>query len=357
MKHSRLASHVRQLCSLGLDPAIVVPRVVEGVRRIAGADWGMFFFADDEGNLTDLHCENAEIFALLPRMLAHRHDPPEREIFGLDFKTFMARGRGWENTVSYDARLLASSTFDEWWRPLGMRHSIEITTVDGASGRGCGCLQLSRDRTCRPFSDDDRASIVALGRHIAHALQAPRAVAPDYSQRATAGTMIVDRRGKIVMTDCHAASLLALADNRPLMSAKLDPLTLPAWLTPVLHRLNDIHEERDTLPPRIQHTNAAGRFVFRAYRLQDLASDSDAGLIAIYLQHHLPLALAMESSTFTMGLSAQQRRVCAEAVTGASYSQIGIRLAIKESTVVDHMRRTYETLRVHSLDELKQKIA
>jgi DNA-binding CsgD family transcriptional regulator len=357
MKHANIASHIRQLCSLGLDPAVIVPHVVEGVRCIAGADWGMFYFADADGNLTDLHCQNTEIFALLPRFLAGRHDPPEREIFGVDFKTCMTRGRSWENTTKYDARLLASSAFDEWWRPLGMRHSIEVTAVDGASGRGCGCLQLSRDRTCRPFSDDERTSITALGRHIAHALQAPHTIAARHSEFGMTGTVIVNRRGRIVMTDANAARMLALADNRPGMSVKLDPLVLPSWLMPIVQRLDGIHEEREMPPAKIERTGGAGRFVFRGYRLQDLASGSDGGLVAIYLQHHLPLALSVELNAFAMRLSAQQRRVCVEVVQGASYAQIGAKLSIRESTVVDHVRRIYEAIGVHSLDELKTKLS
>ncbi|WNC88392.1 hypothetical protein RI103_11710 [Paraburkholderia sp. FT54] len=46
-KHTALAGHVRRLCSLGAEPHIVIPHVVETIRTLVGADWGMFFYADE----------------------------------------------------------------------------------------------------------------------------------------------------------------------------------------------------------------------------------------------------------------------------------------------------------------------
>jgi hypothetical protein len=42
-KHAALSGHIRQLCSIGSDPHIVIPHVVEALRMLVGADWGMFF--------------------------------------------------------------------------------------------------------------------------------------------------------------------------------------------------------------------------------------------------------------------------------------------------------------------------
>jgi hypothetical protein len=46
-KHVALAGHIRRLCSLGVEPRLVIPHVIEAARHIVGADWGMFFYADE----------------------------------------------------------------------------------------------------------------------------------------------------------------------------------------------------------------------------------------------------------------------------------------------------------------------
>lgn len=53
-KHVALAGHIRRLCSLGVDPHLVMPHVIQAAREIVGADWGMFFYADAYGTLTDI---------------------------------------------------------------------------------------------------------------------------------------------------------------------------------------------------------------------------------------------------------------------------------------------------------------
>jgi DNA-binding CsgD family transcriptional regulator len=355
-KQSRLAGHIRRLCSLGLDPAIVVPDVVEAVRQIAGADWGMFFFTDRQGHVADIYSQNNDIFTLLPKFMEQRYVAPEREIFGVDFESCMARGHGWENTVAYEQRLINTRVYDEMWKPICMRHSIEVTAVDGASGRGIGCLQLSRGQSGRRFTANERASITAFGRHIAHALHAPRVIARQHTRSATEATLLVDGLGRILMTDHHAARLLALAHDRPVMEARCVPRSLPAWMLPVLHRLQGIDEDRAELPPKVDRLNSKGHFVFRAYRLRDLRGKTDADVIAIHAWHHLPVALALETSAFHLGLSAQQRRVCEALLSGASHSEIAARLSIRENTVVDHLRYAYEKLGVHSREDLRDRL-
>src|SRR5258705_2378764 len=65
-KHAALASHVRRLCLLGSEPRIVMPHVVEAIRKIAEAEWGMFFFANDAYELSDVYSQNDAVYDVLP---------------------------------------------------------------------------------------------------------------------------------------------------------------------------------------------------------------------------------------------------------------------------------------------------
>jgi DNA-binding CsgD family transcriptional regulator len=79
-------------------------------------------------------------------------------------------------------------------------------------------------------------------------------------------------------------------------------------------------------------------------------------MFALSIEHHAPIAATIDAAASKNGLSERQRRVCIEMLNGASYAEIGRMLDIKESTVVDHVRRIYEKLNVHSRDELKWKL-
>jgi DNA-binding CsgD family transcriptional regulator len=175
----------------------------------------------------------------------------------------------------------------------------------------------------------------------------PASDAPD------SALFLTDRSGRIVMSDAATTRLLELANDQ-FDSAR--PAALPEWLSPILEQTNPHRNTNPGLAPQLERLNEAGRFVFRAYRLRNVRRDADAAVFAISIERHAPITATIVAAAARLGLSDRQRRVSIEMLNGSSYAQIGDALGIKESTVVDHVRRIYQKLGVHSRDELKKKL-
>ena len=76
-------------------------------------------------------------------------------------------------------------------------------------------------------------------------------------------------------------------------------------------------------------------------------------LIAIHVEHFVPLELEIETRGFEFGLSERQRQLCTCLLHGRSYADIEQLLSIRHSTVIDHVRKIYAKLDVHSLSQLR----
>ncbi|GJH30399.1 helix-turn-helix transcriptional regulator [Caballeronia novacaledonica] len=173
------------------------------------------------------------------------------------------------------------------------------------------------------------------------------------SDTSNSALFLTDRSGRIFMSDAHTSRLLALANDQPFPPGDA---CLPEWLAPILDEAKLRNQTKPDLAAQVERINASGRFLFRAYRLQRVRENGRSGMFAISIEHEAPIDAILDAAAARNGLTERQRRVCIEMLNGASYAQIGRALDIKESTVVDHVRRIYEKLDVHSRDELKRKL-
>ncbi|MFL9913396.1 helix-turn-helix transcriptional regulator [Paraburkholderia sp. RL17-337-BIB-A] len=349
-KHAALAGHVRRLCSLGAEPHIVIPHVVETVRTLVGADWGMFFYADEHYALSEMYSQNEAIYAIMPLYMSEVHNTEtQADAVGVDFTTAMRRGRGYENTARNDAALLKSTMYNELYRPMYIRHSLEMTAFDGK--RGWGSMTLKRMPNNRPFSERDLADIRPLSRHIAHALACPKARYLNHTENGRSSVIVIDETGKIVLENGVGVRMLALASGEPVTYVR--HARLPDWLTPLVANFNGIWRGGAAAPPTHERCNAAGRFTFKAYRFDHADAMTDHTLIAIYAEHFAPLALEIETRGFQLGLSERQRQLCTYLLFERPHGDIAQLMGIRESTVIDHVRKIYEKLDVHSVAQLK----
>jgi hypothetical protein len=98
------------------------------------------------------------------------------------------------------------------------------------------------------------------------------------------------------------------------------------------------------LPPEVERVNAAERFVTRAYRRQDIQSESDAGLTAISIVHQVPLVLAVKTAGFRHAEHAAAAHN--EMLAGASYPEIDPQAGDPGNTIENHGRRMHRKLDV-----------
>ncbi|MFP4848394.1 helix-turn-helix transcriptional regulator [Paraburkholderia sp. BR14264] len=349
-KHAALSGHVRRLCSLGSDPHIVIPHVVETLRTLVGADWGMFFYADAQYALSDMYSQNEAIYAMMPLYMSEVHNTEMQvDAMGVSFSTAMRRGRGYENSARHDGVLLNSTMYNELYRPMHIRHSLELTAFDGK--RGWGSVTLKRMPGGRPFSERDLADIRPLSAHIAHALTSPKGRHPDHTEDGRSSVIVADDTGKIMLQNDDGMRMLALAGGESVSHAQ--HTRLPGWLAPLLANFNGIWRGCAAAPPVLERFNAAGRFTFRAYRFDHAAVSADHACIAIYTEHFPPLAFEIETRGFQLGLSERQRQLCIYLLLRRSHGDIAQLMGIRENTVIDHVRKIYAKLDVHNLTQLQ----
>ncbi|MCC8394690.1 helix-turn-helix transcriptional regulator [Paraburkholderia sp. MMS20-SJTR3] len=349
-KHAALAGHVRRLCSLGIDPHIVVPHVVEVLRKLVGGDWGMFFYADANYALSEMFSQNESLYRILPLYMSEVHNKEtQSDAMGVDFSTAMRRGRGYENSARNDATLVKSAMYEELYRPVYIRHSLEMTAFDGK--RGWGSVTLKRMPDGRPFSERDIAEIRPFSRHIAHALTSPHAQHVEHTQTGRSTVIVADTAGKIILQNDDGIRMLALASGESASFGR--PARLPPWLTPLLANFNSIWRGDAVAPPAHERVSAAGRFTFKGYRFEDPTASTQHICIAIYAEHFPPLALEVETRGFRHGLSERQRQLCTHLLVGRSHGEVATLMGIRESTVIDHVRKIYGKLDVHNLAQLQ----
>ncbi|WP_232432370.1 hypothetical protein [Burkholderia ubonensis] len=115
---------------------------------------------------------------------------------------------------------------------------------------------------------------------------------------------------------------------------------MPDWLAPLLTNVSRIWRGHPAPPAALERRTTAGRFRFKAYRFADAGAMRREFAIVIYIEHFPPLELEIERLGFRLGLTERQRELCTQLVLGRSHSEIARCLALRDSTVVDHVRRS-----------------
>ena len=171
------------------------------------------------------------------------------------------------------------------------------------------------------------------------------------SECSESATMVVDDDGRLLLHNANSIRMLALATGEPLAFYRHE--RLPDWLAPLRSNLDRIWRGYPAPPATFERRNPAGRFRFKAYRCTDAAALQRDAAIVIHIEHFPPLRLMVERLGFAFGLTERQRELCVQLVLGRSHSEIARDFALRDSTVVDHVRKIYRRLNVHNHDELR----
>ncbi|WP_321949539.1 helix-turn-helix transcriptional regulator [Paraburkholderia sp. J10-1] len=342
-KNAALGAHVRRLCSSGLNPKVVIPPVVAALRELVRAEWGFFYFADAQFELSDVYSENPAFFDVLPQYLAEIHNSPAQDVLGVRFSDAMRRGRGYGNTDWYGHAVFEGAGYEYIMRPLGIRHALEQTA--SYNGRGWGAIQLQRPPGSRPFSEHDEATLAIFRTHLAHALTAPDTPVTDYAASGSSGVLVTDATGKLLLASPEALQCVALANGGPPGFCGREQV--PLWLRALIANFVALWNGQDRPPCLMVRRNSTGLFRIRAYCFDEHASNGDLPTIAVHVEHYPPLALQVETLGFRFGLSERQRDLCGDLLEGLTYAEVSRRRAIRESTVVTHAREMFRKLEIH----------
>jgi DNA-binding CsgD family transcriptional regulator len=196
---------------------------------------------------------------------------------------------------------------------------------------------------------------VQLSPYVSHALAAPDKTELTYTDNGQSGMMVMDVEGSILYQSDAARQLLALSQFQAFdhKGNHIDPVH--AHLKQLCRNLTAIFEDKAAPPPSWSHTNANGRFNFRAHWLKPYTQEP-GGLIGIDIELQEPLGLKILRALGNVPLSPVQKQVAALLAQGNSNEKIGQHLHIKNSTVKDHISKIYIKLDLHNREELLPKL-
>lgn len=216
-------------------------------------------------------------------------------------------------------------------------------------------VALTRPLNSMPFNDKENALCVQLMPYVAHALAAPDKTELSYTDSGQSGMMVLDVEGVILYQSDAARQLLTLSQFHAIdmKGNYIDPVH--AHLKQLCRNLNAIFEDKTAPPPSWSHTNANGRFNFRAHWLKPYTQEP-GGLIGIDIELQEPLELKILRALGNVPLSPTQKKVAALLAQGYSNEKIGQHLHIKLTTVKDHIRKIFTKLDINHREELLPKL-
>jgi hypothetical protein len=169
MKHAAEVAHFRQLCCLGIDAHTAMPSLLKGMHGLIGSNSNAFYWADDNGNVTNAYMEQ-----LLPR-----------DLLAAFFKDFLNNrhcalsAHGLRNCLKPDqvvgnsAKIFPKSfhrsdVYNLFWRPESRKQMLWARVRD-AQGRENG-VTMSRVVGDAEFIDRDERLLAQVAPYFAHAL-------------------------------------------------------------------------------------------------------------------------------------------------------------------------------------------
>ena len=342
MKNTKALSHIRQLCSLGVESHAVMPALIEALHDLIPSSNNLFIWTDDEGTPIDRYCE-----VYIPAVIeAAQKDLPGKT----DLKAIVQSGRAVGNLRERPPEFYKSPYFAEVYGPMGALHSLDavIRTSRGTEG----VLILHRDSE-KPFTKEEERELESVLPYIRHIWTRPQSeTAHVYTDSDGHGTIICDTDGRIQHISLNASQLLAMAQqHRGAGSAEL-PTHLPDELKELTRRLYTLTTPgAHAGPPALYVNNRWGRFVFRATWLDSLSGPQDR-MVAISITRQEPLAVSVVRGFQKSPLSPKQRDVALMLVTGRSAEDIVREMSISVTTYKDHLRKIYEKLGINKRVDL-----
>lgn len=365
MKQAKAQAYIRQLCCLGLGKEAMLPELLRALHAVIPSDGNLLIGIDEKPFPTYIIPEHVVPEALDVYMNAQAQ---------IATPSFYIQIGQWFSThrILPDFRILNEQFYRSDFYHLVLRPYHHHHILQGriqSNGLPVGTLNLCRSQHQRPFSADEQRQFEHLLAYVEHGMQARGGTDEEYTDSGQAGMIILKHDGTVVYLSDSARTLLLRATYGALPVGQIRftrDIVLPPPLRQICCNLDQIFQGRDAPPPVYAHTNASGRFNFRAYWLQpptvthlpdtSLQYPADDVLIGILIDYQEPLRLKLHRNLHGWRLSIREQEISLAVTEGLSHVAIAARLCISPQTVVTYIRRIYEKLEVHSREELLKKL-
>jgi DNA-binding CsgD family transcriptional regulator len=358
VKNSKAIAYLRQLCCLGLSKELVVSEFLRAVRSVIPSDNNVCTMLKPPFQI-DHHIMGFDVSELanLPIEIMATIFTPECEV----------RSAAWfsqhpvlTDTGLWDKAYYSSDAYNLVWRPLDQHHMLWASVLQ--YGKPVALLGLFRPKQQQPFNSDEQVLLPRLMPYVAHALGMASKEAVLYDEKGTSGLVIMNSLGNMLYQSPEAKRLLFLADC-PVINVfegintigGHSTVNLLSILKQICLNLDGIFQGKTTAPPVWSLTNGHGRFVFRAYGLEQ-QNHEPGGLVGINIELQEPKILKIVRALQDFPLSPIQKEVAILLAQGLSNEKIGERLHIKLTTVKDHVRKIFVKLDIDHREELLPKL-
>jgi DNA-binding CsgD family transcriptional regulator len=352
MKQSNAQAYLRQLCCSGLSKDIVISEFLHAVKTVIPSDNNVFFGCGEQF-YPAYYITAFDVGDLAERIpvVISGFATPERQ---RPFAEWFSQHPVLTDPNVWDKSFHRSDLYNLVWRQFDQHHVLWAPVRQ--SGKPVGMLSLYRSRQHKPFNSCEQALALRLVPYVAHALQMPEVEITHYNVDGTTGMMIMDTQGSILYLSREAKRLLALACLPTLtLDARCQEDSLLARLRQLCRNLDAIFRGHNAAPPSWCHHGPHGRFLFRAYWLNQQNNEA-GGLIGMTIEHQEPMLLKILRPLQNLPLSPTQKEVAVLLAQDVSSVSIGERLHIKPTTVKDHIGKIFIKLDIHHREELLPKL-
>ena len=325
--------------------------LLPAMRQLVPSDSAGFFWVDARGEMRNLYAER-----LLPPDVMSLYFERYYEGREASFrKAFLERADAPEGVVatSADGELRKTGYYNEILRRLDAHHVLYGVVRE--QGAALGQLSLYRPIDAPAFSPRERADLASVMRYVAHGVSGGEARAATLDTALTfedtddEAMLVTDRGGAIRHGSEKGRRLLLLATTSDINPASLKAaVNEPAIqaLRALCARLDAVARGEEDAPPVMVLDSKWGRFVLRAYWLDDDFKDSDA-LIGVRIQRQEPMILRFVQAMARLPLSPQQREIALLIAQGRSNQEIADGLVVSGNTVAYHIKQLFLKLDVH----------
>jgi len=363
MTNARAIAALKALCGLKLHAQVLVPAVLEALHAVVPSYRNLFDWTDEQGRLLRYFIEGPIDAALAQHYFDEFHNRREAEAMP-SFNTLQRHPPGVRSAAELDhTRFFDSALYNEIWRPQGFHTRLEAV-LRGSGGRLLGSLVLYRAPGETRFTAADEQRLAAVLPAFAAGLGAlgpALADEPHVPGPEPAETLLLTLQGALCHASPGAHRLLLMAEGgagRDSLSTPLDLLAnglVPMLLTRLRQRAQGAPSQSLAPPPSITHETAAGQFLASGLLLRPLQRGSEP-LAQVTLRRLEPHRVALDRALRALPLTPGQVAVCRELYCGRSHAQISAQLGVAPATVVDHVRKVYQTLDLRSTLELRAHV-
>lgn len=350
---------IRQLCSLGLESRIVVPRLLRLLHDFIPSFANVYFWLAEDGSIVDIYDEYPESYAALPLYLSEYCNTKELEVWnGLagaaQFRTAIDMEQLWK----VDKRqLLRHDFYEDFLKQVGHFHGLHRSIF--VDGKPRGLLQIKRNVGDSPFENEDIQKLDRIAQHIEFAIKHQgREIGQSRGGAIETVSLIVDARGKIHHYTDKAERMMMLSQSERQMSRhkQFSYTSLPPALHKLVTRVKKIGRGANRQPATKTVSNRWGSFTFSAIPLNPHNNIGSKELYLLQIEQHIPLKVRLLDELDSYSLSTRQLEICLHIAAGESYAKIAELMDVMPSTVVTHRKALFSKLGISNRHEISTTI-